>query len=247
MQASRKAMRIESRSFLASTFVAVDNNCNTIHVDKDNATQHNTATIGSITDRLSYLLTCSFDHMPKRTSSTTSAAAAGGVAAAPDEKAVQESQSSPLSTSPWTIEHIDRYAAIGEDQDKLLEGFDALKKDQQDIKQAWQDYRAAVQKNKDNAVPAIDLERVQADYLNKATDAFVKDFETLQNQPDVDVDILVECLQSGYDGLTTKEQQWYWEAMLEDERGQSAEGDNEAITPHERRRRFMGYDKQYEA
>ena len=76
-------------------------------------------------------------------------------------------------------------------------------------------------------------------YVSMITDAFADILEDLRtNDPDFDVDVLVDCLQSGMELIAGEDREfWMNEWQGTDER---REGDG--LTPHARRRRDLGYD-----
>lgn len=151
-------------------------------------------------------------------------------------------------------------------RDDLLEAWKDLEKQQQEEEERQQENSAGDEKKSPAVV--LDPERCRALYMDMITDAFADTLENMRNNSTnasasaeeggtttIDVDVLVDCLQSGMDLLTTEEQ----EALLfshaldhefdgeEDDDGDNNmnaehEDEEEKLTPHELNRRKMGLD-----
>ena len=82
--------------------------------------------------------------------------------------------------------------------------------------------------------------KMRAAYMDMVTDAFADELESLQQDPHLDVEILVDCLQSGLEiwlsDLSTKNEDWFQSQESGNEEGGSG------LTPHEQRRQRLGYD-----
>ena len=85
-----------------------------------------------------------------------------------------------------------------------------------------------------------DPEEFRALYMDMITDAFADVIQNMREQgQDIDVDILVDCLQSGMDLLSQEERIGFFEALDEEE----LDEDNEDQTPyHEIVRKKLGLD-----
>lgn len=85
----------------------------------------------------------------------------------------------------------------------------------------------------------IDQERVRVAYMDMVTDAFADVLEDLRQQQgdELDVDILVDCLQSGLDLWSSEEK----ELLLQESSGELENEEDDGLTPHERRRRQLGF------
>ena len=79
----------------------------------------------------------------------------------------------------------------------------------------------------------VDETAFRALYLDMITDSFADVLDELRKDDSVDVGVLVDCLQSGMDFLTSEEK----ELFMQDD---SVEEDDE-MTPHEKQRRVLGF------
>lgn len=89
--------------------------------------------------------------------------------------------------------------------------------------------------------PQLDKKVIRtAMYIDLITDSFSDCLEELSTNEEVDVDILADCLQSGLELLSSEEAELMMEQEEEEE---SPEKDyEEQLTPHEQRRRDLGFD-----
>jgi hypothetical protein len=107
----------------------------------------------------------------------------------------------------------------------------------QELQEAWN----SVKEEK----PQLDRKVIRtAMYIDLITDSFSDVLEELRNNEDVDVAVLVDCLQSGLELLSTEEAELMMEE--EEETGENNDGE-EKLTPHELRRRELGFTVQQEA
>lgn len=157
----------------------------------------------------------------------------------------------PYSTSdenPW--KHPDRI-------------FQQLHAARADLLQAWKDLEQESKAlltdddndaNKDDAdaKKPLDPERCRALYMDMITDAFADTLENMRKTGDgsqLNVDVLVDCLQSGMDLLTNEEQEALFSKAFDQEFDGEDDDNNimmdeqeEQLTPHEMHRRKMGLD-----
>lgn len=87
----------------------------------------------------------------------------------------------------------------------------------------------------------IDEDRLQVEYMDMITDAFQDVLEDLRLKQgdDLDVDALVDCLQSGLDLFSQQDKAWFLETHVQPTT--NADDRNEELTPHEKRRRALGF------
>jgi Mg2+ and Co2+ transporter CorA len=113
-----------------------------------------------------------------------------------------------------------------------------------ELMQAWEELKAEHERkqrlsSEENEAQAVDPEEFRALYMDMITDAFADALEGMRQQKDddIDLDILVDCLQSGIDLLDSAERDSFFRSFddLEDE-------DEDALPIHEIRRRELGYD-----
>jgi hypothetical protein len=113
------------------------------------------------------------------------------------------------------------------------------------IIKAWEELHAAAADTdtpkKSNAA-SVNEEEIRAAYMDMITDAFADVLEDLRtNEPDdIDVDVLVDCLQSGLDLMSQEEKEFFMqdnEELLKDENESS-----DAVKPHELRRQQLGFN-----
>jgi hypothetical protein len=131
------------------------------------------------------------------------------------------------------------------------------------ITAAWDTLRSAVHEKDDHPTTSTshtsnvvlsEQEQIRIAYLNMITDSFADVLENLRsNANDVDdpinVDVLADCLQSGYDLLTllgnnasTNQQSWSEQDFLwNDENDDWMNDTPDTITPHERHRQELGF------
>lgn len=105
-----------------------------------------------------------------------------------------------------------------------------LDKAREDIQTAWGTTEEAVEQS-DRKVA------LTAMYIDLITDSFADVLDDMRKDDAVDVDILVDCLQSGLELLSTEE----IDLMMEQDDDMEEEG---SLTPHEQRRRELGFHVQ---
>ena len=102
----------------------------------------------------------------------------------------------------------------------------------EDLQEAWRSIEAEK--------PQLDRKVIRtAAYIDLITDSFADVLEELRTNQELDVNILVDCLQSGIELLSSEEA----ELMMEEEE-EGNENEEDALTPHERRRRELGFNVQ---
>ena len=107
--------------------------------------------------------------------------------------------------------------------------FDQLDAARKEVMDAWSDVQSQA------AIPheEIDETAFRVLYLDMITDAYADVLDQLRKDDVVDVNVLVDCLQSGMDFLTSEEKELFMQdASMEEEGG---------LTPHEKRRRALGF------
>ncbi|GKY96555.1 hypothetical protein MPSEU_000615100 [Mayamaea pseudoterrestris] len=120
---------------------------------------------------------------------------------------------------------------LDEARTQLADAWDALQK-AIDAHQA-----AATQTNK----PRVSEDDLRASYIDMITDSFADVLEEMRhNETDMDIEILADCLQSGLELMTQEDKDLFLECIGRDE------NDNDMLTPHERRRRQLGYNVELE-
>ena len=105
--------------------------------------------------------------------------------------------------------------------------FDQLDAARKEVVAAWNDIQVETQNME------VDETAFRALYLDMITDSFADVLDELRKDDAVDVGVLVDCLQSGIDFLTSEEK----ELFLQDD---AFEEDDE-MTPHEKHRRVLGF------
>ena len=129
------------------------------------------------------------------------------------------------------------------DPDRLLASLDEARNNvvaaQQQLLQQQSSKRATPPKNGDQE-KELDESAVRAVYLDMITDSFADVLENLREQHGerLDLDLLVDCLQSGLDLLHDDEKQYLMLDHASDDM-QDSESDSD-LTPHERRQRERG-------
>jgi hypothetical protein len=128
--------------------------------------------------------------------------------------------------------------------------WDVLDQSRRDVTQAWGDLKTAMAQHDERlgrklsaptAVGSSD-EDLRVAYMDMVTDAFADCLNDLKESEErIDVDILVDCLQSGLDLMTNDEK----DLFLQEVHGEFDCGDNgddvDELTPHETRRRQLGF------
>lgn len=128
---------------------------------------------------------------------------------------------------------------IAKARDKVTEAWEKLD-------QAMKDSEAANRKEQ-NVKPYNEMD-FRAAYMDMITDAFADVLEDLrQKEGDaLDVDVLVDCLQSGIDLMTQEDKEFFLmseTSINNDDNDETSKDDNEdgKLTPHELRRRQLGF------
>ena len=131
--------------------------------------------------------------------------------------------------------------------------FQQLRAARDDLLDAWKELERQQQPEDDgtkNSEPSssLDPERCRALYMDMITDAFADTLENMRNVSStedrpLDLDVLVDCLQSGIELLTNQEQEALFSSEEDEEGGgEDMDMETEVLTPHERHRRKMGLD-----
>ncbi|GAX11957.1 hypothetical protein FisN_8Lh050 [Fistulifera solaris] len=105
---------------------------------------------------------------------------------------------------------------------------------------AWNELSAkmAEDEQQEKTSTVVNEEDFRVAYVNMITDAFADILEDLRNHdPDFDVDVLVDCLQSGME-LIPEEDRALWMKEFQE----ANQEDIDELFPHARRRRDLGYD-----
>jgi hypothetical protein len=150
-------------------------------------------------------------------------------------------------------ELIQRYAEVSNPYDDETEDnpwrdphamFDAMKVARGELMSAWNELNATtttITESNDSGNEKREGD-FRAAYVDMVTDAFADVLENMRNNEaqEIDLDILVDCLQSGYDLLTMQDKDIFFRELEEGEAEDEDDTDN--ATPHERRRRELGFD-----
>jgi hypothetical protein len=121
-------------------------------------------------------------------------------------------------------------------RNKLIRAWDAL-----DV--AMKDSGTS-NKKQESSEDEIDEERIRVEYMDMVTDAFQDVLEDMrQKQGDqLDVEVLIDCLSSGLELLTDQDKKWLLEEIDRDDNDATSEKEpGDGLTPHERRRRELGF------
>jgi hypothetical protein len=109
---------------------------------------------------------------------------------------------------------------------------------------AWQNLQTAVSMSVEEEGSTSSTEQeIRVAFVDMITDAFA---DVLQHQRDTtfDVSTLVDCLQSGLDMMnitSVSELAWYDDDLSDGEDEEGGAADSSPLTPHEQRRRAMGF------
>ena len=112
-----------------------------------------------------------------------------------------------------------------EDPERIFDQLDVARRE---VMEAWNELQM-----EDPNMDRIDELAFRARYLDMITDAFADVLDELRKHDNVDVGLLVDCLQSGIDFLTSEEK----ELFMDDDPFE----EEDAITPHENHRRELGF------
>ena len=112
-----------------------------------------------------------------------------------------------------------------------------------EVVEAAQTLKQAVAKNiQSNEMPSYQEDLLRAQFMDMITDAFADVLQNMKEHEDVDVDILADCLQSGIDILSQEDRELLMHDMdVAGEDDPDAEETDNTTTPHEARRRELGY------
>jgi hypothetical protein len=138
-------------------------------------------------------------------------------------------------------------ALLGSDPQHAWNQLDAARNN---LIRAWDALDAAMKNSstgsstKNESNDELHEDRIRVEYMDMITDAFQDVLEDMrQKQGDqLDVDVLIDCLSSGLELLTDQEKLWLLEDV--DQSKLDAESRKERdhdLTPHERRRRELGF------
>jgi hypothetical protein len=135
--------------------------------------------------------------------------------------------------------------------------FQQLDQARKGITRAWEELHAAAaaleqtdansntstdSKTKEPSTSSVNDDDLRAAYMDMITDAFGDVLEDLRanEAEDIDVDVLVDCLQSGMDLMSHEEKEFFMQDTEEvDKMDESKSTD---VTPHELRRRELGFN-----
>jgi hypothetical protein len=160
---------------------------------------------------------------------------------------VDDPYSTTTETNPW--KRPDRiFQALRAARDDLLQAWKELEEQEQEQEQTS---TSTTKKKTNESARLLDPDQCRVLYMGMITDAFADTLETMRSDKStegINVDVLVDCLQSGLDLLTNDEQQ----ELLWDDNGDNGAHDSDAmddddeeeelLTPHELNRRKLGLD-----
>ena len=130
------------------------------------------------------------------------------------------------------------------------EMFKSLDKARSELNQAWADHQEFLapnsdqdnKKTSDGETAVRNSEEFRAMYMDMITDAFADVLEDMRESTEViDVDILVDCLQSGIELLSVEDREGFFQDLEKDFEN-DMEDTNSGPSYHEIRRREMGLD-----
>ena len=133
--------------------------------------------------------------------------------------------------------------------------FEEMKVARGELVAAWNELNQS-QENQQHDVSRADKdeeekqqdEDFRAVYMDMITDAFADVLEDMRSNEteEIDVDVLVDCLQSGFDLLSVQDKEIFFQGIDDDEDIEDTIDDeeNNIMTPHERRRVELGFDVQ---
>mmetsp|Transcript_16437 Transcript_16437/g.27846 ORF Transcript_16437/g.27846 Transcript_16437/m.27846 type:complete len:177 (-) Transcript_16437:227-757(-) len=117
-----------------------------------------------------------------------------------------------------------------------------------DVMAAWTEKKSGNeslgQDNNNEKQNELDDDGMRAVYLDMITDAFADVLDTLRQEEggNLDVDVLVDCLQTGMDLLSSDEKELLMEEQEESHSVVDDDDDHEtSLTPHEKRRIDLGF------
>ena len=123
--------------------------------------------------------------------------------------------------------------------------FEALDKARKELNQAWKEQQAqhiAQEEAAQAKEPPQDLEEFRALYMDMITDSFAGVLENMRQQEDQDinVDVLVDCLQSGMEMLSSEDRGGFFQALEDDYDEDDDDSQDEPC--HQLHRRGLGLD-----
>lgn len=163
---------------------------------------------------------------------------------APESAAVEEAASQALHLiESYTFQETNDPHGPWRQPDTILQSLDAARNE---LTNAWKQLSSKMSQDEtqQGETTRVNEEDFRVAYVNMVTDAFADVLEDLRkNDKDFDVDVLVDCLQSGIE-LIPGEDREFWRKELEetndDDNGERPKSGDD-LTPHARRRRDLGY------
>jgi hypothetical protein len=126
--------------------------------------------------------------------------------------------------------------------------FVALDRARNELTEAWEKLRGQMAEDdqqNNTEKKQLNEEDFRAAYMNMVTDAFSDVLEDLRNsEDDIDLDVLVDCLQSGMDLMLQDDKELFLQELGTDEEQEDKDdqgGNTPKLTPHEIRRRQLGF------
>ena len=115
----------------------------------------------------------------------------------------------------------------------------ALDEARNELTAAWSTLKEAIEEG-NSETNQVNEEDFRTAYINMITDSFSDVLEDLRTgDADFDVDVLVDCLQSGVDLMNQEDRELFMQEMDNDD--DEEENDDSKLTPHELRRRLLGF------
>lgn len=111
--------------------------------------------------------------------------------------------------------------------------FDRLDQARAEALQAWKVLEEAQEKGNDKEPVIVRDQDLRAQFMDMITSSFADVLDEMKERENIDLDILVDCLQSGMDIMSQEDKEYFM--MMDDA---AAEED---VTPHEERRRELGF------
>jgi Mg2+ and Co2+ transporter CorA len=126
------------------------------------------------------------------------------------------------------------------DPERILQQLDQARTQ---LATAWDVLQQAIdahQAEAEEKKPSVSDDDLRASYIDMITDSFADVLEEMrQKETDLDIEILADCLQSGLELMSQDDKDLFLEQFET-----SSHEDNypEGLTPHEQRRRELGYN-----
>lgn len=108
--------------------------------------------------------------------------------------------------------------------------FEQLDQARTEALEAWKVLEEAQARNVDISKVTIREHDLRAQFMDMVTDAFADVLDQMKESENFDLDILVDCLQSGIEILSQEDKEYLIMDDAEDE-----------VTPHEKRRHELGF------